>query len=61
MSAERRFAGAAWVLLIAVTTVYVAWGVFPDSSLYRDVLTPHVLLATASSSKRHTPEFPRPG
>ncbi len=51
MSAERRFAVAAWALLTAVTTVYVAWGVFPDSALYRDVLTPHVLLAIAALLK----------
>lgn len=48
---RHRFAVAAWVLLIAITGVYVAWGLVPDSTLYRDVLTPRVLLAIATVSK----------
>ena len=42
---------AAWLLLILATAVYVAWGVVPDSALYREVLTPRVLLAIAAVLK----------
>jgi hypothetical protein len=51
MSAEARVPTAAWVLLIVATAVYAGWGVAPDSALYRDVLTPRVLLAFASVLK----------
>lgn len=51
MSTKRWSRWVAWMVLAVVTAVYVAWGFFPDSALYREVLTPHVLLATAAVFK----------
>ena len=51
MSAARRGPLVAWALLVVVTLVYVAWALFPDTTLYRELLTPHVLLAIASLLK----------
>jgi diguanylate cyclase len=51
MSAKPRLPAVAWPSLIVVTAVYMAWGVFPEASLYRELLTPRVLLAIAAVAK----------
>jgi hypothetical protein len=51
MSAKPRLPTVAGLFLIAATAVYVAWGFFPDSALYRELLTPRVLLAAAAVVK----------
>ncbi len=51
MSAERRLPAVAWTLLTVVTAVYVAWAIAPDATVYREVLTPALLLAVASVLK----------
>ena len=51
MNAETRVPKAAWLVLILATAAYAGWGAVPDSALYRDVLTPRVLLAFASLLK----------
>jgi hypothetical protein len=46
-----RSADPAWAILLAAALVYCGWALAPDSALYRDVLTPHVLLAAAAVLK----------
>jgi hypothetical protein len=40
-----------WVILVVATLVYVGWAVEPSSSLYAEVLRPHLLLAAAAGIK----------
>lgn len=46
-----RSAGPAWAILLAAAVVYCGWALAPDSALYREVLTPHVLLGAAAVLK----------
>lgn len=48
MTARSSTASATVGLLVAV---YVAWGLFPDAALFRETLTPRVLLAVAAVAK----------
>lgn len=51
MSAERRLFTRVWLVLAALAAPFIGWGLFPDSRLYLEVLTPRVLLALASIVK----------
>jgi hypothetical protein len=46
-----RSTAPAWAAVLALVAVYVAWGLFPEASLFRDTLTPRVLLALAAVAK----------
>ncbi len=48
--AAARVPVAVWVLVV-LTAIFVGWGLFPDTALYRDVLTPRVLVGLASIVK----------
>ena len=51
MRSEARLPVLPWVLLLALTTAYLGWGLAPETALYSEWLTPRVLLAIASVSK----------
>ncbi len=40
-----------WVLLFALTALYVGWGLAPEATLYRQTVTPRHLVVLASLSK----------
>jgi hypothetical protein len=42
---------AGWAIVGALVAVYLGWGLVPDAALYRDTLTPGVLLAVAAVAK----------
>jgi hypothetical protein len=43
--------GLAWGAVCALVALYAAWGIFPAAGLFREVLTPRVLLALAAVAK----------
>ncbi len=51
MSAGGRLPALVWVVLIALSALYVVWGVVPDTALFRELLTARILLAVASLAK----------
>jgi hypothetical protein len=46
-----RITGVAWAAVLALEAVYLGWGLFPEAALYRDALTPRLLLALAAVAK----------
>jgi hypothetical protein len=42
---------AAWIVVGLLVAVYLGWGLFSDAALYRETLTPRVLLALSSVAK----------
>ena len=50
MSAARSRASG-WLLLLALAALYIGWALAPDATLYRDWLTPRLLLALAAVVK----------
>ena len=51
MSPSPRLPALRALTLLLLTSVYLLWGIAPDSALFRELLTPRVLLAVASLAK----------
>jgi hypothetical protein len=43
--------GFGWLVLVVLAAVYLGWGLAPESAIFRDTLTPHVLTGLASVAK----------